>query len=178
MRRKGHDWTEEQEARLKTMVEAGHTFRQIGIEISAEFGIHVTRCAAIGKARRMGFVQQGLSEKAKRERRSAGSVRSRKRRAPSKKAPPPPAVPLDDFLPAGEIAGPGACHWVEGETGERVPSWQYCGAPTGSSAAAYCDAHLARMWRTDAEKRAANARRKKLGAIPTGPLGLKSAVVL
>lgn len=170
------DWTKEEEARLKVLVEAGHSYRQIAILISSEFGVSVSRCAAIGKARRMGFVQKNLSGKAKRERRSAGSVRSRKRRAPTK--PPAPVVPIEDFLPAGEIARDGACHWIEGEPGCRGSSWQYCGAPTGSVTKPYCEAHLARMWRTDAEKRAANARRKKLGAIPTGPLGLKSAVVV
>jgi GcrA cell cycle regulator len=123
-------WTEESDARLRTMREAGHSYT----EIAAAFGL--TKNQIVGRAHRL-------------------NLPVAYRRLANRPAPKPPAAPQAPRLaparpillrPAATSPAPSphrACQFIEGEA--RGAATVFCDAPTlrGSS---YCGAHHALCW--------------------------------
>lgn len=128
-------WTKQRVALLKKLWPARYSAQQIADTINARYpGPYLTRCAVLGKRRRM-----GLPEKPKQQPKHRPGVEPRR----AKKSPPPVRQkPADPLMIQTADLGPGVCHYPIGHP--RAPGFGYCGNATsqnGDSYRTYCDHH-------------------------------------
>jgi GcrA cell cycle regulator len=151
----------------------GRSFAQIALSINSQFGTAFSRNALLGKANRLGWghsvglgrvIPKNHHRPAVKRHKDTDSLYSMPSpRRPAKRPVKKPSKPADlsGFLEPGVLPEAKQCHWPEGEfIGKK--DWRYCGAPTGSVAAAYCAPHQARMVDKKKMDRLGQARQARL----------------
>jgi len=143
----GQQWTPELDEALKKYLAANLSFADVAGEINREFGTSYSRCAATGRAHRLGLRSSvPKSEGSKRQARYHGG----ERRKPSKPKPPAPPVVFKcepstglrvaDVVPRNISLldlEPGECRWPYGDS-----NFTFCGNPT-LDGCSYCHQHFA-----------------------------------
>ncbi len=130
---------------LCLMRDAG-SYVVIAATLTAEFGIHVTKNACIGKARRLGVTNGNGHDRHAASRRKKPKPKPRKKpnERPGRKpvtseraapTPPPPSVSLPGQLSLFQL-GPRDCHWPYGDG-----PFTFCGAATHQTGGPYCSEH-------------------------------------
>lgn len=139
-------WTDPaRTARLRAMVAEARSGGQIAKELSREFE-QITRCAVIGRARRLGLA---LTFRPAPAGRNHGG-RPRKPPPPMAKQPPwrplpPPVVEhVNQDRPSLFELAPSGCHWPIGDP--QHPQFHFCGQAR-QHGRPYCAAHWAEAWR-------------------------------
>ncbi len=134
-------WSIELEQRLRELIPQGLSGSQIAARLNDEFSLSITRCAVIGKTRRIKLQLRGSS--GNRIRVAADrKVRIPKPKPEPKVTPKPvaPVAPDTDPVKLFDLNESNACRWP---IGEAVP-YLYCGAPRAfcdDPLHCYCDYH-------------------------------------
>lgn len=137
MNDKVHEWTAEMILRFNKLHRQQHpklSFAEIAAEMSAAFGIELTRNACIGKARRLGFPMRDNTQRTVIEKKA---IRVRV------DAPIPPKPARRQINGTFNLTiyetREGDCKWPLGEV-EDHPPYLYCGHPTPIGCP-YCKTH-------------------------------------
>lgn len=147
-------WSDETEQKLRELWPLGLSASRMSVMIGG-----VSRCAVIGKARRLGLPPRGgtmtVQERAIRGKESArryyektGKRKQQERRAsvPRVIEPPPPsvddlAIPIEQRRSLLQLTNY-CCHWPVNDPG--TPEFFFCGSTDMRDGSSYCRSHYAR----------------------------------
>ena len=132
------DWNPLMVATFRALHRADGSFAEIAAQMSAIFGLPITRNACIGKARRLELPMRSNDRPRVPLPVKAGKTIAKPIRVDAPIPPPGPTAPSAPGVDIYQL-GSGVCRWPLGEVTDRPP-YRYCGGHAPIEAP-YCAKH-------------------------------------
>ena len=132
-------WTPSMVAVFRALHQGGGSFVEIAAQMSATFGLEISRNACIGKARRLELPMRHFDGQRVPLAKPAKMVPKRPVRVDAPIPPPAAVEPEPEVGVSIYQLGNGVCRWPLGKMEDRPP-FRYCGGPTPIEET-YCATH-------------------------------------